>query len=80
MPSEEEDPHLYQLVKSFQIHCHLKTCHKYKNSKCRFKFGRFFTDKTIIAIPFQHSLNKVDKFGILSKRNNILDQVKKHMP
>ena len=39
----------------------------------------FFTDKTIIAIPLQHTLNQVDDFGILSKRNNILGQVKKYI-
>ena len=65
--------------KTFQIHCPSKPCRKYKNSKCRFKFGRFFTDKTIISIPLQHTLNQVDKFGILSKRNNILGQVKKYI-
>ena len=27
----------------------------------------------------QHTLNQVDKFGILSKRNNILGQVKKYI-
>ena len=54
------------------------TCRKYKNSKCCFKW-RFFADKTIIAIPLQHTLNQVDKFGILSKRNNILGQVKKYI-
>ena len=65
--------------KTFQIHCHSQPCPKYKNSKCRFTFGRFFTDKTIISIPLQHTLNQVDKFGILSKRNNILGQVKKYI-
>ena len=66
-------------MKTFQIHCHSQPCPKYKNSKCRFTFGRFFTDKTIISIPLQHTLNQVDKFGILSKRNNILGQVKKYI-
>ena len=70
---------MYQLVKTFQIDCHSNTCRKYKNSKCRFKFGRFFPDKTITAIPLQHTLNQVDKFGILSKRNYILGQVKKYI-
>ena len=79
MSSEEGDPHLYQLVKTFQTHCHSKTCRKYKYSKCHLKFGRFFTDKTIIAMPLQHTLNQVDKFCILSKRNNILGQVKKYI-
>ena len=44
-----------------------------------FEVWAFFTDKTIIAIPLQHTLNQVDKFGILSKRNNILGQVKKYI-
>ena len=43
------------LVKTFQIHFHSKTCRKCNNSKCRFKFGGFFTDKTIIATPLQHT-------------------------
>ena len=48
LPSEEGDPRLYQLVKTFQIHYHSETCGKYRNSKCCFKFGRFFTEKTIM--------------------------------
>ena len=79
MRSEEGDPHLHQLDKTIQIHCISKACHKYKNSKCRFSFGRFFTDKIIVAAPLQHTLNQVDKFGILSKRNNILGQIKKYI-
>ena len=30
-------------------------------------------------MPLQHTLNQVDKFCILSKRNNILGQVKKYI-
>ena len=77
--NKEGDPHLYQLVKTFQIHCHSKTCCKYKNSKCRFKFGPFFTHKRIIAIPLEHTLNQVDKFGISSKINDTLGQAKKYI-
>ena len=44
-----------------------------------FQVWLFFTDKTIIAIPLQHTLSQVDKFEILSKRNNILGQVKKYI-
>ena len=56
---------MHQLVKTFQIDCHSKTCRKYKNSTT--------------TIPLQHTLNQVDKFGILSKRNYILGQVKKYI-
>ena len=44
-PSEQEDTHLFQLVKTFQMHCRLKTCRKYKNLMGRFKFEFFSTEK-----------------------------------
>ena len=64
LPLEQEEPHLYQLVKTFQFHCHSKTCRKYKNTRCQFKFGLFFPDKTIIATPLQNTPNQVEKFKI----------------
>ena len=42
--SEKE---LFELVKTFQVHQHSKTCRKYRNDKCRFNFEKFFTDRTI---------------------------------
>ena len=36
-----------------------------------------FIDKTIIAIPLQNKLSKVEKVKILNKRNIILGKVKK---
>ena len=71
LPSEQEDFHLYQLVKIFQICPHSKTGRKYKNMKCRFKFGRFFTEKEIVAKPLQNMLSQVEKLEILNKRSNI---------
>ena len=32
-------------LKTFQMHYHSKTCRKYKNMTCRFKFGLFATEK-----------------------------------
>ena len=55
LPLEQEEPHLPQLVKTFQSDCHSETFRKYKNTKCRFKFGHFCTDKTIIATPLQNT-------------------------
>ena len=49
LPDPNNDPALLELVKTYQIHCHSKTCRKYRNEKCRFRFGKFFTNKTIIA-------------------------------
>ena len=39
-----------------QIHRHSKTCCKYRNEKCRFHFGKFFTNKNIIAQPLADSV------------------------
>ena len=47
---------MLELVKPYQIHLHSKTCRKYRNEKCRFRFGRFFTNKTIFAQPFADSV------------------------
>ena len=38
------DAVLYELVKTYQVHHHSKSCKKYKDGKCRFHFGRFFTE------------------------------------
>ena len=78
LPSEQEDSHLYDLVKTFQMLCHSKTCRKYKNMKC-FKFGRFFTEKTVVVKPVQSTLSQVKKFEILNKKRNILYKVRKYI-
>ena len=77
LQSEEKDLHLYDLVQTFQMLCHSKTCRKYKNMTC-FKFGRFFTEKTVVVKPVQSTLSQVKKFEILKKRSNILRKAKKY--
>ena len=39
---------IFELVKTYQIHRHSKTCRKYRNYSCRFHFGKFFCERTII--------------------------------
>ena len=51
LPDKSKEPELYDLVKTYQTHTHSKSCRKYKNSECRFNYGRFFTERTIIADP-----------------------------
>ena len=41
LPSQDDDPELYKLVKTYQIHSHSKTCRKVKNKNCRFNFSKF---------------------------------------
>ena len=57
LPDQNKDPELHEIVKTYQKHSHSKTCRKYKNMKCRFNFGHFFTNKTIVAEPLCDDLD-----------------------
>ena len=61
LPNPEIDDSLFELVKTYQIHRHSKSCRKDKNDKCHFNFGRFFTDKTIITQPLSSDLSESQK-------------------
>ena len=67
---------LHELVTTYQKHNHSKTCRKYKNIPCRFNFGQFFTDRTIVAEPLSSNLCEEVKTGILTRRASILGTVK----
>ena len=54
-------PELHDLVKTYQIRHHLKTCRKNKNEKYRLHFGHYFTDRTIIARPVEVTLSSAKK-------------------
>ena len=56
LPDPNNEPTLFELVKTYQIHSISKTCRKYRNEKCRFRSGKFFTNKTIIAQPLTDSV------------------------
>ena len=75
LPSQDDDPELYKLVKTYQIHSHSKTCRKVKNKNCRFNFGKFFSNCTIIAKPIEN-LSEYERFCLLQKRESILSKVK----
>ena len=53
LPDPNNEPAFFKLVKTYQIHRHSKTC---RFEKCRFRFGKFFTNKTIIAQPLADSV------------------------
>ncbi|CAB4007412.1 ATP-dependent DNA helicase PIF1 [Paramuricea clavata] len=76
MRDKETDPQLYDLVKTYQTHNHSKTCRKYKNVACRFNFGQFFTDRTIVAEPLAEDMDDEIKSNILTRRKEILSKVK----
>ena len=79
LPSMEEDLELHNLVKMYQKHNHSKACRKYKNIQCRFNFGQFFTNSTIIAEPLPDDLDETNKTNLLQKRKEILSLVKQEI-
>ena len=76
LPDQSQDPELHELVKTYQKHSHSKTCRKYKNIKCRFNFGHFFTNKTIVAEPLSDDLNPEKKTSTIDRQKEILRLVK----
>ena len=76
LPDSINEPILFKLVKTCQIHHHSKTCTKYGNEKCRFHFGKFFTTRTIIAQPLEDSVPEDIKHAKIQYRNTILKKVK----
>ena len=59
LPDPNNEPSLFELIKTYQIHRHSKICRKYRNEKCRFCFGKFFTSNHnyIRNSRFCYSLN-----------------------
>ena len=76
---KKEKPELHELVKLYQLHRHSKTCRKYKNETCRFKFGKFFSKETLVAEPLLESMPEEVKVLVLSKRKEILLKVKDYI-
>ena len=74
MPDAQFTPELHDLVKTYQIH-HSKNCRKYKNEKCHFHFGCYFTDHTIITRPLEATIRCAKKQEILNERIWVLKAV-----
>ena len=79
LPDLTKNPKLFELIKMYQLHRQSKTGRKYKNRFCRFNFGRYFTEKTIIAKPLPSSLKDHEKADIMVERNRILTKVKEYI-
>ena len=76
IPDPIAEPELHELVSQYQVHKHSNSCRKYTNVPCRFNYGRFFTDKTIVASPLPESMPDSEKVIILTERSRILKKVK----
>ena len=67
------DKVLDELVKTFQIHRHTKSCRK-KNCYCRYGFPKFPSDKTLIAKPLDEE-DPIKKKKLVERVLNILERV-----
>lgn len=79
LPNKLDDEELYDLVETYQKHSHSKTCRKYKNGICRFHFGRFFSERTIIARPLPDDIDETLHTTLLKQRETILVKVKEYI-
>lgn len=75
LPSEENGRSLYDFVKLYQVRKHSKSCGKYKNKSCRCGFDGVFIERTIAAKPLDDSINDVERYCIMQKRETILSTV-----
>ena len=76
LPTSSDNPKLHDVVKTYQLHRHSKSCKKYKGSACRYNFGKYFTDHTIIAVPISENIEVQERAEKLAKRSYILSKVK----
>ena len=79
LPDINKNKELHDFVKKYQTHRHSKSCRKYKNNPCRYHFGRYFTEKTIVSIPLPDTMSIEEKGSALNKRNCILLKVKQYI-
>ncbi|KAL9977715.1 hypothetical protein ACROYT_G015152 [Oculina patagonica] len=76
LPDKANNSELHDLLITYQKHTHSRSCKKYKNIPCRFNFGQFFTDQTVVSKPLPDNIHHDEKELLLNKRNDILSAVK----
>ena len=66
LPDHLNDQEHFELVKTYQVHIHSRTCWKYNKNECRFSYGCYFTEKTIIAKPLDSKFSNEEKQEIVT--------------
>ena len=74
MPDKLNDLELFELVKTFQVHAHSKTCWKYNKNEFRFSCGRYLLKRNYCKTTRKFSNDEKQKS--LTWRNTLLRQVK----
>ena len=75
-PELENEPDFFELVKTYQIYSHLRTCWKYNKNECRFSYGHFSSDKAIIVKPIEAGKDIDENIKILVSRKTLLKKLK----
>ena len=78
-PDIHENPELFDLVTTYQVHSYSKFCQKYNNEQCWYNFGNFLTERTIISLPLPNHLPDTVKNIILNGTERILSTVKNYI-
>ena len=73
------DQDLFDLVKTYQVHAHFRTCWKYNKYECRFFYDQYLTEGTIIAKPLDSKFSNDEKQAILAWGNILLRQIKSYV-
>ena len=60
------DPEPFELVKTYHVHSHSRTCWKYNKNECHFSYGRYFTEKTFTAKLLYSKFSNDEKRKILT--------------
>ena len=68
LPDHNQDPELYKLVKTYQLHLQSKTCRKFQNNACRFCFG---SNKFISSLRINYWL--YNPSNCFMRKNCLLD-------
>ena len=76
LPDHLKELKLCELFKTYQAHVHSRTCWKYNKNECRFSYGRYFTEKGIIAKQLDSQFSNDEKEKVLTWRNALLKKVK----
>lgn len=67
---------LSNIAKAVNLHKHTKTCTKYGGSKCRFKFPKFPSLKSVLSRPFPEGYSEQEKEERIVYYEKILTKVK----
>ena len=71
-----DDPEIFELVKTFQVHIYSRTCWKYINNEFSLSFNLHLPEKTTITKPIGSKLRIDKKEDVLMWINTPLRRVK----